>query len=85
LGTPQPDDNEGYSAGFDEDTVRTTGLPPLSDFRGTGTGGGRFGGPHPGSVRAAFCDGSVRPVPYAVDPGVFAGLGTPGWEPVAAD
>ena len=76
MGTPQPDDNEGYTAGFDEDTVRKTSAPPAPDFRGDGSAGQLFGGSHPGVVVAVFCDGSVRPVRYSIDPAVFAGLGT---------
>jgi len=75
LGIPQPDDNEGYTAGFDEDTIRSTEIPPLPDFTGMGGAGQRFGGPHTGVVYSAFCDGSVRPVSYNVSSEVFSRLG----------
>jgi prepilin-type N-terminal cleavage/methylation domain-containing protein/prepilin-type processing-associated H-X9-DG protein len=76
LGTPQADDNEGYTAGWDEDTIRTTELPPAADYRGDQTGGEAFGGSHPGSFNAVFVDGSVRGIAYDVDPEVFSCLGT---------
>jgi prepilin-type N-terminal cleavage/methylation domain-containing protein len=75
LGQNQPDDNEGYTAGFDEDTVRKTELAPRPDFFGEGTGGQLFGGPHDGQFLAAFADGSVRPLAYTVPPAVFRALG----------
>jgi prepilin-type N-terminal cleavage/methylation domain-containing protein/prepilin-type processing-associated H-X9-DG protein len=75
LGENQPDDNEGYTAGFDEDTVRKTEELPLPDFFGAGGGGQRFGGSHPGRFNAVFADGSVRIVAYAISPGLFRALG----------
>ena len=57
LGTNQNDDNEGYTAGWDEDTVCYTGVIPLDDDDRTPqpdttgedeTGGGLFGSSHPG-------------------------------------
>jgi prepilin-type processing-associated H-X9-DG protein/prepilin-type N-terminal cleavage/methylation domain-containing protein len=75
LGTPQPDDNEGYTSGWDEDTIRQTDLPPLRDARGTGTGRLRFGSSHPGRFNMAFADGSVRSISYSINPTVFSYLG----------
>ena len=75
LGTPQADDNEGYTAGWDEDTVRSTDAPPLADFRGDGHGQDRFGGSHPQVLNAVFLDGSVHGIALAVDAGVFRALG----------
>jgi prepilin-type processing-associated H-X9-DG protein len=34
-----------------------------------------FGSSHPGRFHAAFADGSVRPIPYPVDPATFRHLG----------
>jgi prepilin-type N-terminal cleavage/methylation domain-containing protein len=76
LGTPQPDDNEGYTAGWDEDTIRTTDQPPAADHRGDGTGGEAFGSSHPRAFNTVFVDGSVHTLAYEVDPDVFRGLGS---------
>lgn len=76
LGTPQADDNEGYTAGWDEDTIRTTDQPPAVDYRGDGTGGGAFGSSHPRALNAVFVDGSVHAIAYEIDPDVFRGLGS---------
>jgi type II secretory pathway pseudopilin PulG len=75
LGQWQPDDNEGYCAGWDEDTMRRTDVPPEKDFSGDGTGGERFGSSHPASINAAFADGSARAISFDIDPQVFKCLG----------
>jgi prepilin-type N-terminal cleavage/methylation domain-containing protein len=75
LGTPQADDNEGYTAGWDEDTIRATDSPPEADVRGDGTGQDRFGSSHPQVFNAVLADGSVHAVAYSVDPEVFRRLG----------
>lgn len=76
LGKAQPDDNEGYTAGWDEDTVRSTAVSPAQDFRGSGPDPAmRFGSSHPNRMNAVFADGSVRPISYSVSPAVFANLG----------
>jgi prepilin-type N-terminal cleavage/methylation domain-containing protein/prepilin-type processing-associated H-X9-DG protein len=75
LGEWQGDDNEGYTAGFDEDTVRRTDMPPAPDFHGTGNGKELFGSSHPGRFNAVFADGSVHVIPYDIDPTVFSNLG----------
>jgi prepilin-type processing-associated H-X9-DG protein len=58
------DDNEGYSAGWDHDTVRRTDLAPLPDDGNDG--GGRFGGLHPNGFNALLGDGSVRYISFSV-------------------
>jgi prepilin-type N-terminal cleavage/methylation domain-containing protein len=84
LGTPQNDDNEGYTAGFDEDTMRKTGAIPLDDFDATPqpdtreedtTGEGLFGSSHPQLFQAVYVDGSVHVITYDIDRLVFASLG----------
>jgi prepilin-type N-terminal cleavage/methylation domain-containing protein len=84
LGTPQNDDNEGYTSGFDEDTMRKTGDIPLSDVDATPqpdtreenmTGEQLFGSSHPQIFQAVYVDGSVHVIPYTIDRLVFASLG----------
>lgn len=75
LGQPQSDDNEGYTAGWDKDTIRMTRRAPAGDFAGEGDGGRLFGSSHPGQINAALADGSVRSIHYQIDPVVFNYLG----------
>jgi len=76
LGKAQPDDNEGYTAGWDEDTMRSTASAPQPDFRGSGWDESRrFGSSHPAGINAVFGDGSVRVILFSVTPAVFANLG----------
>jgi prepilin-type processing-associated H-X9-DG protein len=58
------DDNEGYSAGWDHDTVRRTDVAPLPDDGNDGDG--RFGGLHSNGFNALLGDGSVRFISYSV-------------------
>lgn len=71
----QPDDNEGYTAGWDEDTMRLTSEAPAPDFYGSGPGPHIFGSSHAGAFNAAFADGSVRSISYSIDLTVFGYLG----------
>jgi prepilin-type N-terminal cleavage/methylation domain-containing protein/prepilin-type processing-associated H-X9-DG protein len=75
---PRADDNEGYSAGNDWDTMRNANYPPAPDTRAaTGENGfAQFGSSHRADLNVVFADGSVRPVAFAIDPAVFARLGT---------
>jgi prepilin-type N-terminal cleavage/methylation domain-containing protein/prepilin-type processing-associated H-X9-DG protein len=76
LGIKQTDDNQGYTCGFNNDTIRKTNRPPQPDyFAQSGDGGGLFGSSHPGVVNFVFADGSVHPVSYGVDATVFKYLG----------
>jgi prepilin-type N-terminal cleavage/methylation domain-containing protein/prepilin-type processing-associated H-X9-DG protein len=76
LGQPQIDDNQGYTAGFNHDTMRKTHLPPAPDYSSPfGDGGGMFGSSHPGQFNALFCDGSVRAISYAIPKKTFDLLG----------
>jgi prepilin-type N-terminal cleavage/methylation domain-containing protein/prepilin-type processing-associated H-X9-DG protein len=77
LGQPQPDDNEGYTCGWNEDTVRYTNQRPAPDFFGDPSlhGGQLFGSSHPGRFNMVFADGSVHPVSYSVSQPVFRSLG----------
>lgn len=78
LGQPQDDDNEGYTAGWNEDTIRRTDEPPAPDFVGTGDGEKLFGSSHPGAFNAALADGSVRNISYSINATVFRRLGDKG-------
>jgi prepilin-type N-terminal cleavage/methylation domain-containing protein len=75
LGSPQEDDNEGYTAGWNSDTVRSTEKNPLPDFTGLGDGDDRFGSSHAGIFQVGLADGSTRPVGYSIDGHVFEVLG----------
>jgi prepilin-type N-terminal cleavage/methylation domain-containing protein/prepilin-type processing-associated H-X9-DG protein len=77
FGQPQSDDNLGYTAGWDEDTVRRTDKVPKPDYNGPSTANDleRFGSSHPGRFNAVFADGSVRSVAYTIDKTLFGYLG----------
>jgi prepilin-type processing-associated H-X9-DG protein len=75
LGQKQPDDNQGYTCGFNFDTMRKTKQPPAPDYFGTGDGGGLFGSSHTGVVNFVFADGSLHALGYSISPRVFKLLG----------
>jgi type II secretory pathway pseudopilin PulG len=68
-----PGDDQGIYAGFDYDTVRWTDGPPMHDVNATWTE--RFGSNHPHVCQFVFCDGSVRPISFDIDPNVHRRLG----------
>ncbi len=78
------DDNEGYTSGWDCDTVRGMGdaranpvsvRAPLPDRKAWGDGECRFGSSHPAGFNMTLADASVRFIPYNIDPILFARLG----------
>ncbi len=86
MGTWQADDNEGYTAGWDHDTIRHTDGAldpqwlPVPDYVDTGPNTqnnlvGVFGASHIGIFHAAFVDGSVHRIRYGIDPFAFMYLG----------
>jgi prepilin-type N-terminal cleavage/methylation domain-containing protein len=76
LGSYMSDDNEGYTAGWDHDTVRWINSPPAQDtHNGSGWGELRFGGPWNYGFNAVLGDGSVRNIPYSVSASTFYSLG----------
>ncbi len=76
LGQKTTDDNQGYTAGWNYDTVRKTSQPPAPDyFAPFGDGGGIFGSSHPEGVTAVLADGSVRAISFAISKGTFSLLG----------
>ena len=75
LGEPQDDDNEGYTVGWNEDTIRRTDEPPRPDHDGGEDGEKLFGSSHPAVFNAALADGSVQAVSYEVAAEAFERLG----------
>ena len=76
LGTSQDDDNEGYTAGFNEDTIRRTDRPPAPDYSDDeGDGEKLFGSSHPGVVLISLSDGSTKALAYTITGDVFELLG----------
>jgi prepilin-type N-terminal cleavage/methylation domain-containing protein/prepilin-type processing-associated H-X9-DG protein len=75
LGEPQDDDNEGYSVGWNEDTIRRTDQGPAPDHYESGDGNKLFGSSHPSTLNAVFVDGSVRALSYEIEDSVFEKLG----------
>jgi prepilin-type N-terminal cleavage/methylation domain-containing protein len=79
LGQNMEDDNQGYSTGFDEDTVRYTNRAPGRDFRRNGgysdVGGQAFGSAHANNFQAVFADGASHNISYNISPAVLSMLG----------
>lgn len=76
LGRMQPNDNEGYTTGWNHDTMRFVGRSPLPDFmHATDPGDDRFGSSHTGGMNVALADGSVRFMTYGMELDVFKALG----------
>lgn len=75
LGTAQEDDNEGYTAGWNSDTMRSTDKKPLPDFNGLGDGDDRFGSSHPGIFTVVLADSSVHTLSYSIDSKTFESMG----------
>ncbi|WP_020468843.1 DUF1559 domain-containing protein [Zavarzinella formosa] len=78
LGSFQGDDNEGYTSGWDHDTVRYTNITPIADVNTPAGGDGqqRFGSSHTGGLNVGLSDGSVRFVRFSVSQTTFAALGS---------
>jgi prepilin-type N-terminal cleavage/methylation domain-containing protein len=77
LGQYQGDDNEGYSSGWDHDTIRYTNQIPLPDYTASGGDGAqRFGSSHTNGFMVVLCDGSVRFISYTIPQATFAALGS---------
>jgi prepilin-type N-terminal cleavage/methylation domain-containing protein/prepilin-type processing-associated H-X9-DG protein len=76
LGQRQDDDNEGYSAGWNEDTIRRTDRAPQRDPNvEIGDGEKLFGSSHAGVFNVAFADGSIHTIRYSISPLAFEAFG----------
>lgn len=70
------DDNEGWVAGYNNDVIRWSSLGPESDSVDPPEHyTARWGSPHMTGFNMAFCDGSVRAIPFDIDPGLHQVLG----------
>ncbi len=72
LGRPQSDDNEGYTAGWDWDTIRSSNYVPQMD--GLTNTVSDFGSSHISGINAVFVDGSVHIIKYGVTRTIFRRL-----------
>lgn len=77
LGQAQRDDNEGYTVGWNADTLRRTDRGPKADFHGDENDDAdkRFGASHPGGLNIVLADGSTHSLSYDIDDDVFQALG----------
>jgi prepilin-type N-terminal cleavage/methylation domain-containing protein/prepilin-type processing-associated H-X9-DG protein len=76
LGEWQDDDNEGYTAGWNDDTLRRTTRVPAQDHSlAFGNGFHQFGSSHPGRMNAVFADGSMHTITYSIGRAEFEALG----------
>lgn len=78
------DDNEGYSAGWDWDTMRHMGsysgstfnpYPPAPDSMTSNGSSANFGSRHTGGLNMVFVDGSVHFITYSINPLTWYYLG----------
>ena len=76
LGQMQANDNEGYTVGWNHDSMRYVGREPLPDFtHASAPGDDRFGSSHTGGMNIALADGAVRFLSYDIELEVFKRLG----------
>ena len=77
LGQPQRDDNEGYTVGWNADTLRRTDRIPRPDFFGAidDDADKRFGSSHAASLNLVLADGSCHSLSYDIDEAIFQRLG----------
>lgn len=81
----QPDDNDGYVGGFQDDVVRWGAFPPGPDrqsplatqpasFATLKPYDYQFGSSHTSLAQFVFCDGAVHGIRFSVDPTLFSYL-----------
>ena len=75
LGTRQTDEDQGWVAGWDWDTIRFGHEPPVTPANGLFEPL-RFGAEHPGGMNGVFADGSVRFVSTNIRQDAFSALST---------
>jgi prepilin-type N-terminal cleavage/methylation domain-containing protein/prepilin-type processing-associated H-X9-DG protein len=76
LGQWQDDDNEGYTAGWNDDTLRRTSRVPAADHTlAFGNGFHQFGSSHSGRMNSVFADGSVHSISFSIGRAEFQALG----------
>jgi len=70
-------DDSSMLQGFDRNNVRwcTQVWIPVRDTRGVVTTINQFGSAHPAGVHFVYCDGSVRIIPYQINPTIYQNLG----------
>ncbi len=70
------DDDQSWDSGYDWDVNRWTNVAPRFDQdSGSTASNSNFGSAHLATFNMAFCDGTVRSIPYEIDPAVHASLG----------
>jgi prepilin-type N-terminal cleavage/methylation domain-containing protein/prepilin-type processing-associated H-X9-DG protein len=74
IGQSQPDDDQGFTSGWDRDIARWGISPPAQDRPGE-AGDYQFGSAHNSGFNAVFGDGSVRHLPYSIQSSNIAPLG----------
>jgi prepilin-type N-terminal cleavage/methylation domain-containing protein len=76
MGTFQRTDNEGYTVGWDDDTMRDTTQVPRRDYSTPADSGENlFGSSHVMGLNIALCDNSVRFLSFSIDAELFRRLG----------
>lgn len=66
-------DSAPLFVGYSDDNLRWAYDPPLRDTRGLSRPQA-FGSPHAGGLSMSFADGSVRTIPYDIDPAIHLAL-----------
>ncbi len=77
FGPDQWNDDEGYTAGYDQDTLGWALAQPSPDSRDAkeySNYDGRFGSPHTNLFNAVFADGAVHAIRYTIDLTTFKRL-----------